>query len=321
MTFEESVSEKWSPWLRVCIYIFMSCSVVAATFLLMSDQLGDRSVNRIQALIEQPHKVRQEFGPRIASLFLVKSFFSVDESVMRVRLSAYFAASTALLAGLYWLISRRGAPFLLFGTFLALFYCTAPSTKDTWYPWDMPALILSALALFLALKEKILPLALLSIAAVAFKETLVLSALYIPFFTKPALKERLKWFCGCLVLGGLVRIGAEQLYGKRVRHSDFLHVQGRAEKELRIVDNLGDLFSLKVDSLLWVNAGLLIWVFFLPSTGVLRGARWLALASFVGIFFLGKVNEYRIFLELLPVSLLLAHNLFQKESPHIKMEG
>lgn len=118
-----------------------------------------------------------------------------------------------------------------------------------------------------------------------------------------------------------MRIGAEQLYGKRVRHSDFLHVQGRAEKELRIVDNLGDLFSLKVDSLLWVNAGLLIWVFFLPSTGVLRGARWLALASFVGIFFLGKVNEYRIFLELLPVSLLLAHNLFQKESPHIKMEG
>lgn len=305
-------------WLRILVYLFMLGSTCIATYLLMDDQLRDQSVGRIQKLVLRPRAARQEFAPRVASILLVKSFYVPDLEVMREHLAKFFAGSMALLGGLYWLMNRRGAAFLLLGTFLALFYCTTPETKDIWYPWDMPALVLSAFALVLALREKIALLAVVSALAVAFKETLLLSALYIYFMPRFQLKTRLRWLAGSLLAGVLIRIWAEGFYGKHVRHSDFLHVNGNSAKEFRIVNNLKDLFSLETNDVIWVNAGLLLLVCFLPAgRGVLRGARFVALAFFGGIFFLGKVSEFRIFLEILPVSLLLAEQLFRDETPEL----
>jgi len=301
-----------TAWLRVVVYAFVVASVSASTYFLFQDQLGKESVTKVQRLVDAPEKARQEFAPRIASVLLVKTFYTRNREEMKERLALYFSASMALLGAIYWMTSRHASLLMMYGTFTALYYCTTPVTLDTWYPWDMPALVLSALALLLALRQKIVPLAILAVVSVTFKETLLLSALYIGFMPGPNLKTRFRWCGGALILGVATRIITEKLTGKGTpQHSHFLHDGGKPEKAFRIVQNIQELFSLQSNHLLWANAGLVLFVLLFPAgSGVLRGARYVALIFLGGIFFLGKISEYRIFLELLPVSLLLAHRLF-----------
>lgn len=294
------------------MYVCVVASVSASTYLLMQEQLDKSAVSKIQRLVDSPAKARQEFAPRIASVFLVKAFYTGQRKQMKERLVVYFALSMALLGAIYWLMSPRASLLLMYGTFAALYYCTTPITLDYWYPWDIPALVLSALSLLLALRQKVLPLAVLSALSVLFKETLLLSALYICFFPKLTLKLRLRWCAAAVALGVALRVIAEKLTRKETHHADFLHDGGKPENALRVVQNLRELFSPQINHLLWANAGLLLLVLLFPAgNGVLRGARYIALVFLCGIFLLGKVSEYRIFLELLPVSLLLAYRLFQ----------
>jgi hypothetical protein len=304
-----------TAWLRVIVYVFVVASVSASTYFLMQDQLEKASVVRIQRLVEAPEKARQEFAPRIASVLVVKAFYTRSREQMKERLVVYFSLSMALLGAIYWLTSKQASLLSMYGTFTALYYCTTPVTLDTWYPWDMPALLLSALGLLLALRQKVVLLAALSVVSVAFKETLLLSALYICFFPSLKPKARYCWCGGALALGVVTRIITEKLLGRETQHSDFLHDHGKPQDAFRIIQNFDELFSLRINHLLWANAGLILFVLLFPAgSGVLRGARYIALVFLGGIFLLGKVSEYRILLELLPVSLLLAQRLFGGET-------
>jgi hypothetical protein len=211
------------------------------------------------------------------------------------------------------LTSASAAPFMLLGTFSALFYCTTERAEDTWYPWDAPALCLAAAALWLALRRQSVLLSLLCIAAVPFKETLLVMALFLLFVEGRPLRTRIAWTALTLALGVAVRLGIEAKLGAVAEHTRFLHVHGKSERPLRILDNLHYVFDWNLNHVLWVNAGLWLLVFIIPSEDrVLSGFRWIAACLYAGLLLAGSFNEFRIFLEALPGSLLLAQRLFSR---------
>lgn len=304
---------------RAGVLAGMLLATTVTSYFLMLEHAASQSVQRrFHKLVREPlTEQRPEWRPRIASIALAARVLPADTRARGRRASAeaiarYFAAGT-FLAGVFYILARpRVAPFMLLGTLAALVYCNTPRAEDTWYPWDVPALVLAAAALWLALRRYRLPLALLAIASVPFKETLLVMAGLLLFFEDQPLRSRLAWTLGTLVLGLSLRWGIEAWIGANVDHARFLHVHGKSERPLRLFDNLRYVFDTNLNHVIWANAGLWALVFFIPSRDrVLSGFRWLAGLLYLGLLFAGSFNEYRVFLEALPGSLMLAHELFE----------
>lgn len=300
---------------RALVLASMLLGTTASTYFLFKETAAQQGVlRRFGKLTAEPfERQRPEWAPRVGSLALAKLIFDREHSKQRrvEEIARYFAGAFFVTGIFYLLTSASAAPFMLLGTFSALFYCTTERAEDTFYPWDAPALCLSAAALWLALRRQSAALALLCIAAVPFKETLLAMALFLLFIERYPLRKRVVWTAATLALGVALRLGIEAKLGAVAEHARFLHVHGKSERPLRILDNLHYVFDLNPNHVLWVNAGLWLLVFFIPSEDrVLAGFRWIAASLYLGLLLAGSFNEFRIFLEALPGSLLLAQRLF-----------
>ena len=306
--------------IRALVLVGMLLSTTASTYFLFKEQSAQESVlKRFGRLTSEPFaSQRPEWGPRIGSLALARLVFHREHSREQraEEIARYFSGAFFVTGLCYVLTSPAAAPFMLLGTFSALFYCSTERAEDTWYPWDAPALCLAAAALCLALRRQRVALALLCIAAVPFKETLLVMALFLLFMEGHPLRRRVLWTAVTVALGAALRLGIELKLGAAVEHARFLHVHGKSERPLRILDNMHHLFNLELNHVLWVNAGLWALVFFIPCEDrVLAGFRWIAASLYLGLFLAGSFNEFRIFLEALPGSLLLAQRLFAASVP------
>ncbi|HET8939138.1 MAG TPA: hypothetical protein VFN67_37090 [Polyangiales bacterium] len=301
---------------RALVLLSMLLATSASTYFLMREHAARPSVlKRFQKLARDPLlEQRPEWRPRVASIVLVQRMLPSEKDAAAAAIALLFAAGT-LLAGIFYILtSPRAAPVMLLGTFAALVYCNTPRAEDTWYPWDIPALVLSAACLWLAVRRFTPALALLAVAAVPFKETVLLMAGLIMFFDDQPLRKRIAWTVGALIAGVCVRVGIEAWIGQAVDHARFLHVHGKSERPLRLMDNLHYVFDTNLNHVLWANAGLWATVFIIPSRDrVLSGFRWIALLIYAGLLFAGSFNEFRVFLEALPGSLLLVSNLFDSQ--------
>lgn len=230
---------------------------------------------------------------------------------MRERIAGMYALGFFATGLVYLLIDPRAAPLMLLGTFAALFYCGTPVAQTTWYPWDMPALFFSALTLWLATRRQSWALAAAILIGMTFKETVLLMALLFLFYEQRSLRWRVGFAGGTFAIGCLLRAGIEQMVGGRMEHSAFLHVRGRPSHMYRFVDNLDFLFSPQLNHVAFANAGLLLLVFLIPTRDpVLTGVKLVTLLFYGGLLLAGSFNEFRVFLEALPGSLLLLYYLF-----------
>jgi hypothetical protein len=292
-------------------------SLTTSTYFLMLDQATEKVVKRFdygEKRAKRPSSVRPEWRPRVASLALVRAFHTGKREVMADRIAGFFAAGFFATGLLYVLIGRRAAAFLMLGTFAALFYCGTPRAENTWYPWDVPALVFGAATLLLALRRSVLLLVTTTLVAVTFKETLLLMGLFFLFYEGRTLRWRVALAGGTMAAGLLLRAGIERVVGGAVEHANFLHVHGKPEREYRLMDNIHYLFSSELNHVVWANVGLWLIVFFIPARDrVLAGFRWVVLAFYAGLLFAGSYNEFRVFLEVLPGTLLLAYQLFERE--------
>jgi hypothetical protein len=153
------------------------------------------------------------------------------------------------------------------------------------------------------------------VIAVPFKETLIVMALYYLFFDHRTLRWRVMWMTCVASAGILMRAAIERAIGGAYEHAHFLHVHGKPSRELRLFDNLNYIFDLHPNHVLLANAGMWLIVFLIPSRdSVLSGFRLIVAALYAGLLLAGSYNEFRIFLEVLPGSLLLLHGLFERDA-------
>ncbi len=309
-----ATSSKSTEWVRGIVLLGLLLSTTASSYFLMRKSTTEHVMRRFDYVSAGPKhyaEIRPEWRPRIASTALARAIYARDRRVMAEHVATLFAACFFATGLLYVLIDRRAAPLLLLGTFAALYYCNTPRAENTWYPWDMPSLFFGAATLLLALRRAVVPLALTVLMAVTFKETLALMALFFLFYEGFTPRWRMGWAGGVLIAGVVLRLVIEHGVGRPVHHTSFLHLDGNGALDYRAADNLRYLFSGEVNHVLWANAGLWLTVFLIPSRDpVLSGFRWIVLAFYVGLLAAGSFNEFRVFLEVLPGSLLLLHRLF-----------
>lgn len=293
-------------------------SLTVSTYYWMHDAAGEkvlRSFDYRGKRGESYVSLRPEWRARVGSTGIALLFATDDAELRRQRIAQSFAIGFFLTGALYVLISRRAAPIMMLGTFAALYYGSTPRAEDTWYPWDMPALVFGALTLCLALRRRAVWLAVAILIAVPFKETLIVMALYYLFFDQRSLRWRLAWTAGVASASLLLRAAIERAIGGAYEHANFLHVHGRPARELRLFDNLNYIFDLHPNHVLLVNAGMWLIVFLIPSRdSVLSGFRLIVAALYAGLLLAGSYNEFRVFLEVLPGSLLLLHGLFERDA-------
>lgn len=299
---------------RAIVLAAMLLSGTASTYFMMRDQAASESVRKrfVRIANEPPERQRPEWRPRIASLALARWVMRDTPAAKRPEVIArYFAGGYFATGVAYIATSVRAAPFMLLGTLAALVYCNTERAEDTWYPWDMPALVCAALISCLAVRRQVVPLALAVVAAVPFKETLLVMALFFLFLESRTWRFRVSWAAGTIAVGIALRLGIEAWLGGQTDHAHFMHVHGKPERELRVFDNLRHIFSLDLNHVFWVNAGLWAVLFLIPSRDrMLSGFRVIAACFYAGLLLAGSYNEFRIFLEALPGALLLAHGLF-----------
>jgi hypothetical protein len=294
-------------WVALASFL---ASTTATTFYWMQREVSPKvlkTFNYGEKRFAKYRSVRREWRPRIGSTLLVRSFHSEDPPVMRDRVAWFFALAVLVCGVVYLGIDARAGPFMAVATFASLVYASSPRAENIWMPWDMPALVFSALALLCARRQWPLALAAVIVVGVPFKETVLVMAVLFWSFSGWSVPLRLASAAGTFAVGYAVRLAIELVIRNPMGPNAFsYHVKANPDNQLRLAENLSYLFSLDGNHLAWANAGTLLVVFLLPAREpVLRSFKLAAAVLYAGMFVMGSVNEFRIFFEALPGALLL----------------
>ena len=306
-----NVGSRWQQVLLLAVYALIGLSLSYSVYYLFRTHATENLVAKFdygdKVFADGLREVRREWRPRIAATALVRLFHSPRWATMAHRMSVWFAVWFGMLAALYVVMDRRAAPFLMLGTFAAMSYACSPVTGNAWYPWDMPALFFSALALLFALRRNRWGLAAVAVLAVPFKETVLLMALLLLFFDGSSWRTRLAWTGAVLLLGVGVRLLIAAIVGTPVGPDAFSYrVFDDPDRMTRVELNLAYLFSFKANSFFWANLGTVVLLFLLPVRDrVLRGMRYVGALFCVALLFAATYNELRVLLEILPAGLLV----------------
>lgn len=213
--------------------------------------------------------------------------------------SGWFVAISLI----YILFLKRRAVLYVLGTYAALTFGYMPKLPTTRvYPWDMPALFIFALFLFLFLGNHFKWLLILLPLGVGFKETA--GVLCVAFLLAPELSKKDKWrmFLGAAALCVLVKLGIDLFTRSASPLFTMETGLGGALSASYLLQNLRAFASLPP---FLINAGTLLSFFVLPGINPKVSAlKIIAVLFAAGNFLFGTVLEFRIWFELIPFALL-----------------
>lgn len=205
------------------------------------------------------------------------------------------------------ILGLRHSLFINLGIFLGVMYNFFPVCGLYFYPWDIPATLFFTLAvLFFERRQTGLMVATIC-AGCFFKETVLVCALLV-FFA-----GQWKWWRQLLTFAGIIAV---YVIGKKLLLHE-LHLSAAAlsmndSKNLSeifhirlLIENLQILFSANGLYVLFANAGTLAAVLLFGWQRRFWPYMVLVLAFLVGQAMYGGFLEFRIFMQLLPLSLMI----------------
>jgi len=201
--------------------------------------------------------------------------------------------------------------FVMLGCFAGLFYMLTPAANYYSYPWDMPSMMFFTLSYLCWLKKRYPLMLVVIFTGTLFKETAAVTAVLF-FFTDLNWKKRISYFLAAFVSTLLLKMAITAVVdGKIEILTQDLTRGDQSGKLMTLENNLPVLFGLRWNHFIFVNAGTFIAALFLPMrTKVETGTKAILLLFFCGQLLAGSMNEFRIMLEVLPVSILyLKHAL------------
>ena len=260
-------------------------------------------------------KVRQEWRPRLASNALASQVaMAVDRSPDQHRIRLVAAVWTALWYGLLSAalvaFTRERAVFYLFAFFSCLAFGYLPTVNDRIYPWDLPALVIFTLfALFLR-RGSLPPLLLLPPLGIPFKETSIVLCVAFLFREGPW-KRRLTLFAATAASCLLVKLALDLAVGVPLPGAS-MTVRGAVYSHWEI--NLIELTSLRPPFFVhpvMINAGTLVALWLLPRRSrTLAAYQTMALLFTANLLVFGRIMEYRIWFELIPLAVFALGETF-----------
>jgi hypothetical protein len=207
-----------------------------------------------------------------------------------------------LISSVYILFLRQRSVLYIFGTYAAITFGYMPKLTETRiYPWDMPALFIYTIFLFLFLTDKYKWMLVILPLAMGFKETA--GVLCVAFLLNDKLSKKEKWlmFFTTLILCALVKLGID-IYTQS--SSPIFTMATGWDGKLSDFFLFQNLAALKYFPIFFINAGTLL-SFFIISTPEKKivSLKIIAILFALGNFLFGIILEYRIWFELIPFAL------------------
>lgn len=281
--------------------------------------------------------LRQEWRPRILSNFLAGRFVnlfdgsgsSASKPEVIKSVIAYWVAAWFLLIGLVLTIFiKERALLYILGIYAGISFAYMPGMGVTRvYPWDMPALFAFCCFILMVMRKKEAWLALFIPLAVLLKETAIVMIVGLLFMQGVTRRRKLIYTGAALVAALAVKTAVDLVTGNpsplftmTYRISDLYIIAGYLREPVtagfsfqtsRLLENLREIAQCQLDTPFFVNAGLLLALFILPFRDrVIIMLKVTALLFTLGILAFGVINEFRIWFEMIPVSLYALHLYF-----------
>jgi hypothetical protein len=250
------------------------------------------------------------WGARILSLeagsyFVRKSLDYNSFDAIASSIGLYVALWLGLSFLAYLVTLREAALLPILGTFAGVCFGYTLGIGDRIYPWDMPALFFYTLFVCLLVRRRLVWIIPILPVAVLFKETAILLALALLF--DKSFDRRRRWAMFAIAFGLAVetRILAQNAVGSVDIHWRLPLANLQALFLLKFPAMHSNQFGLGfVNHPMFINAGLLVAFIIARSDGehmpALRLIFWIYVAA---MLLLGVIIEYRIWFELIPISL------------------
>lgn len=250
---------------------------------------------------------------RLAGLLLSGGLFDFMLNHTAGSLSAYafvfglYQAGWLFLLFLVIILSLRRAWLINLGIFAGVMYDFFPASGLYVYPWDIPATLFFTLAALL-FERRQMALMILAVAVGCFyKETVLICALLVFFATQWPWWRRLVTF-GALVtiyvLGKKILLHQLHVHAAALSMNDAKTV-GQVLQTWLLVANLKTLCSWRGLYDVFANAGTMTAVLLLGWRKRFLPYLLLILAFLAGQLMYGSFLEFRIFMQILPLSLIL----------------
>jgi hypothetical protein len=327
------VREGGTRWRVLFFELFVVISLCVAYFFLVRNYAvtGDPMNHMIfTAGSEKGYRLDQSiicdaWKGRLSGLLLSGTLtdFSVNEhnTTPRVkeRLSNVFG-----LYHTFWLLllfvavtfALRHSLFINLGIFAGLIYNFSPAAGPYFYPWDIPATLFFTLAVLFFERRQMGLMAAATCAGCFFKETVLVCALLALF------AGHWKWGRRILTFAGIVAV---YVLGKKIL-LNLLHLDvaglsmGNATNLTELLRhtflnyNFKVLLSPTVNHVIFANAGTLAAVLVLGWRKRFLPYMTVILVFLGGQLLYGGLNEFRIFMEVLPLSLILLSEWWQEHA-------
>jgi len=243
--------------------------------------------------------------------FLAKNYsFGVERYEC---LFAMYQAIWLLVLFLTVIFALRHSLFINLGIFAGLMYNFSPASGMYFYPWDLPATLFFTLAVLFFERRQMWLMVAATCVGCFFKETVLVCALLALF------AGHWKWWKRILTLAGIVAV---YMVGKKLLLSQ-LHFQ-TAAFSMDNATNLGGLlhsrillenfrifFSPTLNHTVFANAGTLVAVLVLGWRRRFLPYMTVILVFLGGQLMYGGFTEFHIFMQILPLSLILLSERWQ----------
>jgi len=202
--------------------------------------------------------------------------------------------------------------FVILACFAGLFYMLTPNAGYYSYPWDIPSMTFFTLNFLLWKKKSYTWMLPVFVIGQFFKETVAVTAV-LYFFSDMSWRNKIKYFVLAFVFTIIVRLTITKLIEGHIvvitevrqgeTHGLFSYLRHNFFEYLML--NVRFLLSPQWNQFVFVNAGSFVVALFLPMrTKIEMGTKAVLLLFFCGQMVAGCLNEFRVMLEVLPVSIL-----------------
>ena len=229
-------------------------------------------------------------------------------------LFALYQSFWLFLVFLTVILALRYSLFINLGIFAGLMYNFSPASGLYFYPWDLPATLFFTLAVLFFERRQMFLMAAAVCVGCFFKETVLACAVLALFAGHWKRWKRVLLFAGMVAVyaaGKTFLLSWLGLPAAVFSMGNATNVAGLLQPAI-LIQNFKELFTPTFNHAVFANAGTLAAVLvlgwrrrFLPYMAVI-------VAFLGGQFMYGGFNEFRIFMQILPLSLLLLSERWQE---------
>ena len=261
--------------------------------------------------------IYRAWAPRVAAIELSYRFVGIVNKAFRLAgselpfdkhvqyaVALWTAGWFAAICVVYMVAFKKQSLFFMLGTYAGILFGYTPALDSRMYSWDMPALFFFVLATSILATMKMnlantLILAAIIIIAIPFKETSVVLCMF-PLFA--CTEQRMLSRLGLTAAIALLALGVKSVSNVYLSGSLFSFATNSFYSEESLF--VWNIKTFVQEPIILANAGTLFAMLVVPvwTRNVLL-FKTIAVCFIANNFLFGVINEYRIWFELIPLSL------------------